>query len=53
MGDALVALYANPDELLKHACAVRFDEVEDNEFNLNIPRYVRSNLNRVSRSEMH
>ena len=35
-----VALYADPDELLKHARVVGLDEIEENEFNLNIPRYV-------------
>jgi type I restriction enzyme M protein len=36
----LDALYADPDELLKHARVVGLDEIEENEFNLNIPRYV-------------
>ena len=40
VGDELVSLYANPDELLKHARVVGLDEIEENEFNLNIPRYV-------------
>ena len=40
VGEELVALYTNPDELLKHARVVGFDEIEENEFNLNIPRYV-------------
>ena len=40
VGDELVALYADPDELLKHARVVDMDEVEENEFNLNVPRYV-------------
>jgi type I restriction enzyme M protein len=40
VGDELVALYAYPDELLKHARVVCLDEIEENEFNLNIPRYV-------------
>jgi type I restriction enzyme M protein len=40
VGDELIALYADPDELLKHARGVRPDEIEENEFNLNIPRYV-------------
>jgi type I restriction enzyme M protein len=40
VGQELVALYADPDELLKHARVVGLDEIEDNEFNLNIPRYV-------------
>lgn len=40
VGEELVALYADPDELLKHARAIALDEIEENEFNLNIPRYV-------------
>ena len=36
----LGALYGDPDELLKHARVVGLDEIEENEFNLNIPRYV-------------
>lgn len=40
VGEELVALYANPDELPKHARVVGLDEIEENEFNLNIPRYV-------------
>jgi type I restriction enzyme M protein len=40
VGDDLVALYSNPDELLKHSRVVGQDEIEENEFNLNIPRYV-------------
>ena len=40
VGDELVSLYANPDEILKHARVVGLDEIEENEFNLNIPRYV-------------
>jgi type I restriction enzyme M protein len=40
VGEELVALYANPDELLKHARVVGLDEIEENEFNLNVPRYV-------------
>jgi len=40
VGDELVALYADPDELLKHARVVGLAEIEENEFNLNIPRYV-------------
>lgn len=39
-GDELVALYTDPDELFKHARVVALDEIVDNEFNLNIPRYV-------------
>jgi type I restriction enzyme M protein len=40
VGEELVALYADPDELLKHARVVGLTEIEENEFNLNIPRYV-------------
>ena len=40
MGEELVALYADPDELLKHARVIDMDEVKENEFNLNVPRYV-------------
>jgi type I restriction enzyme M protein len=40
VGEELVALYADPDELQKHARVVGLDEIEENEFNLNIPRYV-------------
>jgi type I restriction enzyme M protein len=40
VGDELVTLYGDPDGLLKHARVVGLDEVEENEFNLNIPRYV-------------
>lgn len=40
VGTELGALYGDPDELLKHARVVGIDEVEENEFNLNIPRYV-------------
>lgn len=40
VGDELTALYANPDELLKHARVVDLAEIVENEFNLNIPRYV-------------
>jgi type I restriction enzyme M protein len=40
VGDELTALYADPDELLKHSRVVGLDEIEENEFNLNIPRYV-------------
>ncbi|WP_202370607.1 HsdM family class I SAM-dependent methyltransferase [Pseudomonas sp. MWU318] len=39
-GVELGALYGDVDELLKHARVVGMDEVEENEFNLNIPRYV-------------
>jgi type I restriction enzyme M protein len=40
VGDELIALYGKPDELLKHARVVDLTEIEENEFNLNIPRYV-------------
>ena len=40
VGEELVALHADPDELIKHARVVDMDEVEENEFNLNVPRYV-------------
>ena len=40
VGAELVALYADPDELLKHARVVGLDEIAENEFNLNIPRFV-------------
>jgi type I restriction enzyme M protein len=40
VGAELVALYADPDELLKHARVVDIEEITENEFNLNIPRYV-------------
>jgi type I restriction enzyme M protein len=40
VGEELEALYDNPDELIKHVRVVALDEIEENEFNLNIPRYV-------------
>ena len=40
VGQELGALYGNADELLKHARVVDIAEIEENEFNLNIPRYV-------------
>lgn len=40
VGTELGALYGDPDKLLKHARVVGIDEIEENEFNLNIPRYV-------------
>jgi type I restriction enzyme M protein len=40
VGDELIALYDDADELLKHARVVSQAEIEENEFNLNIPRYV-------------
>jgi type I restriction enzyme M protein len=40
VGAELVALYSDPDELLKHARVVSLDEITENEFNLNVPRFV-------------
>ena len=40
VGAELTALYANPDELLKHARVVGIDEIEENDCNLNLPLYV-------------
>jgi type I restriction enzyme M protein len=40
VGDELTALYQDPEELLRQARVVGLDEITDNEFNLNIPRYV-------------
>jgi type I restriction enzyme M protein len=41
VGEELKALYADPNELVKHAHVVNFVEIaDDNEFNLNVPRYV-------------
>jgi type I restriction enzyme M protein len=40
VGLDLGSLYGNPDELLKHCRVVGLDEIQENEFNLNIPRYV-------------
>jgi type I restriction enzyme M protein len=40
VGEELVELYADEDELLKHARVVGLAEIEENEFNLHIPRYV-------------
>lgn len=40
VGDELSALYTNPDELLKHVRVVGMEEMAENEWNLNIPRYV-------------
>jgi type I restriction enzyme M protein len=39
-GAELRALYADQVELAKHARVVEWAELEENEFNLNIPRYV-------------
>jgi type I restriction enzyme M protein len=40
VGQELVALYADPVELGKHARVVEMAEIEENECNLNIPRFV-------------
>ena len=40
VGRELGALYGDCDELFKHARVVDIAEIEENEFNLNIPRYV-------------
>jgi type I restriction enzyme M protein len=40
VGTELGALYGDSDELSKHTRVVGLDEIEENEFNLNIPRYV-------------
>jgi type I restriction enzyme M protein len=40
VGRELIALYQGPGELVKHARVVDLSEIEENEFNLNIPRYV-------------
>jgi type I restriction enzyme M protein len=40
VGHELGALYGDPDQLLKHCRVAGLDEIRDNEFNLNIPRYV-------------
>ena len=40
VADELVSLYGDPDELIKHARVVDMEEIKENEFNLNVPRYV-------------
>jgi type I restriction enzyme M protein len=40
VGHELGLLYGDPNELLKHARVVSIDEIQDNDFNLNIPRFV-------------
>lgn len=40
VGEELKSLYLDPDELLKHARVVGLGEIAENEYNLNIPRYV-------------
>jgi type I restriction enzyme M protein len=39
-GAELIELYAHPENLMKHARVVGRNEIEENEFNLNVPRYV-------------
>ena len=41
VSEELVALYSDPEELLKHARVIDMNEIEENEFNLNVPRYRR------------
>jgi type I restriction enzyme M protein len=40
VGHELGSLYGDPDNLLKHARVVSLREIQENEFNLNVPRYV-------------
>jgi type I restriction enzyme M protein len=40
VGEELIALYGDADEMLKHTRVVDLDEINENEFNLNIPRYI-------------
>jgi type I restriction enzyme M protein len=40
VGRELGALYGDPQECLKHARVVGIDEIEENDYNLNIARYV-------------
>jgi type I restriction enzyme M protein len=40
VGDELISLHADPDELLKHARIVELNEIKESEYNLHIPRYV-------------
>jgi len=40
VGDELRSLYEDDNELMKHCQVVAMDEIEENEFNLNVPRYV-------------
>ena len=40
VGEELVTIYSDPDEMIKHVRVVDVDEIEENEFNLNVPRYV-------------
>lgn len=38
--DELLTIYSDPAELVKHASLVTTEEMVENEFNLNVPRYV-------------
>jgi type I restriction enzyme M protein len=40
VGKELIVMYADPAELTRHARVVEMAEIEENEFHLNIPRYV-------------
>jgi type I restriction enzyme M protein len=40
VGQELQSLYGSPDQLLKHAQVVPLEEITDNEYNMNVPRYV-------------
>ena len=40
VGVELVEMYKDPEELLRHARVVALDELAENDFNLNIPRYL-------------
>lgn len=40
VGRELGTIYGDADELIKHARVVGLDEIAENDFNLNIPRYV-------------
>jgi len=40
VGEELIGLYSDPQRLLKHVRVVAVAEIQDNEFSLNIPRYV-------------
>ncbi len=40
VGQELISMYGSPEELSKNARVIDFAEITDNEYNLNIPRYV-------------
>ena len=40
VGEELIELYRDANELIKHSCVAILDDITQNEFNLNIPRYV-------------